>query len=93
MELEQLEVLERKINQAVQLIENLRNQNEILVKENGELRKELQTSSQRIQQLEEQVESLNQTAGESALNKEKEEKIKSKVENMLVKLEELQYNL
>jgi len=93
MELEQLSILEKKVLQAVQLIETLRQKNEELVKENNDLRHELQANSTRVQQLEAEISRLNDVASKTDINEEKEAQIKSKVENMLVKLEELQYNL
>ncbi len=93
MELEQLDILEKKIFQAVQMIENLRLKNEELSKLNHELRNEVHIKDQRIEHLEEELNNVNQLASQSSISKEKEDQIKSKVENMLVKLEELQYNL
>jgi len=85
---EHLDELESKINQAVSRIEQLQIDNQNLLDENMKLRSESQSQEILIQQLRE--ENLNQAKSESTLGTEKEEKIRSKVEQMLAKLDKLQ---
>lgn len=88
MNWEHLDELESKINQAVSRIEQLQIDNQNLLDENMKLRSESQSQEVLIQQLRE--ENLNQAKSESTLGNEKEEKIRSKVEQMLAKLDKLQ---
>ena len=87
MNWEHLNELESKINQAVSRIEQLQIENQKLLDENMKLRSESQSQEILIQQLKE--ENLNQTKSESSFGKEKEEKIRNTVEQMLAKLDEL----
>ena len=87
MNWEHLNELESKINQAVSRIEQFQIENQKLLDENMKLRNESQSQEILIQQLKE--ENLNQTKSESSFGKEKEEKIRNKVEQMLAKLDEL----
>lgn len=87
MNWEHLNELESKINQAVSRIEQFQIENQKLLDENMKLRSESQSQEIRIQQLKE--ENLNQTKSESSFGKEKEEKIRNKVEQMLAMLDEL----
>ncbi len=93
MELEQLELLEKKIEQAVRLIEQLKLENLDLTNEINALRNESQSKDALIQQLKEENENLKQMQRDSVFGKEKQERIKSKVEQMLTRLDELQYDL
>ncbi len=87
MNWEHLNELESKINQAVSRIEQFQIENQKLLDENMKLRSESQSQEILIQQLKE--ENLNQTKSESSFGKEKEEKIRNKVEQMLTMLDEL----
>ncbi|NIV95612.1 cell division protein ZapB [candidate division KSB1 bacterium] len=93
MDVEQLDVLEAKVNQAIAYIEKLKLENQDLKKTNQELQSETQTKEELIQQLREENRNLQQLQSESSIGKEKEEKIRSKVELMLSKLDELQFNV
>lgn len=94
MDLKQLEDLEEKINQAVGLIEKLRMENLELQQANQQLRSEAQSREMLFEKLKEENEHLRRMQSESSsLGKEKEEKIKTKVEQMLARLDELSYNL
>jgi len=84
---EHLNELESKINQVVSRIENLQIENQKLLDATMRLRSESQSQEILIQQLKE--EHLNQTKSESSFGKEKEEKIRNKVEQMLAMLDEL----
>ncbi len=87
MNWEHLNELESKINQVVSRIENLQIENQKLLDATMRLRSESQSQEILIQQLKE--EHLNQTKSESSFGKEKEEKIRNKVEQMLTMLDEL----
>ncbi len=94
MEFKQLEDLEQKINHTVALIEKLRAENQELLRANQQLRSEAQLKEMLFQKLKEENDSIRKMQGEStSLGREKEEKIKSKVEQMLARLDELSYNL
>lgn len=93
MEMAQLEILEGKINQAVNLIDQLKSENQRLINENNEIRSESQSRELMIQQLKEDNENLKQTQAQSSMSPENEQKIKDKVEQMLKKLDQLQGNL
>ncbi|TDI83957.1 MAG: cell division protein ZapB [Caldithrix sp.] len=91
MDIEQLDVLEEKINQAVKLIEHLMQENDQLKAEVKELRSESESRERTVLQLKEENQNLQLVQTDSILGREKEEKIRSKVEQMLAKLDELQY--
>lgn len=93
MEMEQLEILESKINQVIELIDKLKLENQELRHSNRELHTESESKDLIIQQLKKENQNLQQTRTESKLETEKEEKIKNKVEQMLSRLDELQLNL
>ncbi len=93
MDLKQLDDLEERINQAVGLIEKLRIENQELQRANQQLRSDAQSREILFQKLQEENEHLRKQQNESALGKEKEERIRSKVEQMLARLDELSYNL
>ncbi|RMD89529.1 MAG: cell division protein ZapB [Calditrichaeota bacterium] len=93
MELEKLELLEEKINQAVQLIERLKMENKELKQLNDDLREENMAKDRMIQQLKEENQHLHQMQLENTLGTEKEEEIKSKIEQILNQLDELELNL
>ncbi len=90
MELEQIEILDRKVTQAVELIGTLRSEKDILTQELTELKSEAESRDSLIRQLKEENHNLKLVQQESSLGKEKEEQIRSKVEQMLNKLDELQ---
>jgi len=91
MDIEQLDVLEEKINQAVKLIEHLMQENDQLKAEVKELRSESESRERTVLQLKEENQDLQLVQTDGILGREKEEKIRSKVEQMLAKLDELQY--
>ena len=91
MDIEQFDVLEEKINQAVKLIEHLMQENDQLKAEVKELRSESESRERTVLQLKEENQNLQLVQTDGILGREKEEKIRSKVEQMLAKLDELQY--
>ncbi len=91
MDIEQLDILEKKIAQAVGLIEQLKVENQKLQSDTNQFQSELDSRDLVIKQLKEENQNLKLMQNSSVLEKEKEEKIRSKVEQMLSKLDELQY--
>lgn len=91
MDIEQLDILEKKIGQAVELIEQLKAENQKLQSNSNQFQSELDSKDLVIKQLKEENQNLKLMQNNSVLEKEKEEKIRSKVEQMLNKLDELQY--
>ncbi len=91
MDIEQLDVLEEKINQAVKLIEHLMQENEQLKAKVKELHSESESRERMVLQLKEENQNLQLVQTDSILGREKEDKIRSKVEQMRAKLDELQY--
>ncbi len=90
MELEQLDILEKRISNAVKLIEQLKEENHNLTAKVGELQAESHSNGLITQQLKEENDNLRLLHNESSFGKEKEEQIRSKVEQMLCKLDELE---
>ena len=91
MEVEQFIALEEKINQAVKLIDQLKKENQEFKSEISELRSECNSKDLVIQQLKEENQNLKLIQNKSVFGEEQEEKIRIKVEQMLAKLDELQY--
>lgn len=90
MDIQQFEVLEKRVTQLVAIVSRLR-------EENLDLRRQLRDAEALKQQAEEElrlsretVEKLRGNQEEAISYKEREEKIRSKIESMLAKLEELQ---
>ena len=93
MDIEQLDILEGKINQAVRIIEKVKLENQELVRTNQELRSGSEEQERTIQQLREENEGLKQLQNNAAMDKDKEDLIKSKVEQMLSRLDDLEFNM
>lgn len=93
MDIEQLDILEGKINQAVRIIEKVKLENQELVRTNQELRSGVEDKERIIQQLREENEGLKQLQNNAAMDKDKEDLIKSKVEQMLSRLDDLEFNM
>ncbi len=91
MDIEQLDILEKKVAQAVELIGQLKVENQKLQSNTKQFQSELDSKDLIIKQLKEENQNLKLMQNNSVLDKEKEEKIRSKVEQMLNKLDELQY--
>ena len=87
---DQLEILEKKINNTIQLINNLQAENSGLKKYNAELINRVQEQEKSIQRLREEYQKLKELQNISHFN-EKEEEIKQKVKGMLAKLDNLQH--
>ena len=93
MDIEQLDILEGKISQAVRIIEKVKLENQELARTNQELRSGAEDKERIIQQLREENEGLKQLQNNAAMDKDKEELIKSKVEQMLSRLDDLEFNM
>jgi hypothetical protein len=90
MDLQQFDLLEKRVTQLISLVSKLK-------AENLDLRRRLQETEALQEQTDEQlrhareaVEKLRGNQEDAISFKEREEKIRSKVEQMLAKLEELQ---
>ncbi len=93
MDIEQLDILEGKISQAVRIIEKVKLENQELARTNQELRSGAEDKERIIQQLREENEGLKQLQNNAAMDKDKEDLIKSKVEQMLSRLDDLEFNM
>ncbi|MCG8603847.1 cell division protein ZapB [bacterium] len=93
MDIEQLDILEDKINQAVRTLEKVRIENQELMRTNQELRSTSEEKDRVIQQLRDENEGLKQLQTQNSIDKEKEELIKSKVEQMLSRLDDLEFKM
>ncbi len=91
MDIEQLDILEKKIAQAVEFIESLKVENQKLKSSASQFQDELEKKESVINQLKEENQDLKLMQNNSVIDKDNEEKIRSKVEKMLNKLDELQY--
>jgi FtsZ-binding cell division protein ZapB len=90
MDLQQFEILENKISQAISAIQKLKQENRELEKRLQALREENQEKDKMLGALQEEIQKLKDNTQESQQFKTREEEIRSKVEKMLAKLEELQ---
>jgi len=92
MELEQFDILEEKLNNAISLIDKLHSENQRLTDELLDLQQKNQSQELSIQQLNEENQNLKQKQDNASFGHEKDEKIRFKVEQMLKKLDALQKN-
>jgi FtsZ-binding cell division protein ZapB len=90
MDLQKLEVLENKVSQAINAVQKLKQENRELQTQVQALQKENQEKDAQLVALREEMQKLKDNAQESHQFKAREEEIRSKVEKMLAKLEELQ---
>lgn len=90
MDLQQFEILENKISQAISTIQKLKQENAELQKRIVALQEASQEKDRKFGALQEEMQKLTDHAQESQQSKAREEEIRSKVEKMLAKLEELQ---
>lgn len=89
MEYNQLEVLEEKINKAIQLISELQAENSELKKYNMELITKAQENEKTIRRLQEEYKNLKDHQDQSEIYREKEEKIQKKIHEILDKLDKI----
>ncbi|HHL73342.1 MAG TPA: cell division protein ZapB [Bacteroidetes bacterium] len=93
MELHQFEVLENKIVQALQLIEKLKNENATLRSEIASLKEELAQKEEEIAELNTKFEKELDNQRNTSYYQEREAQIRSKIEDMLARLEALEIPL
>jgi len=89
MDLQQFEILENKISQAISMIQKLKQENGELQKRVETLQEETQEKDKMLGALQEELQQMKDNAQESQQFKTREEEIRSKVEKMLARLEEL----
>ena len=88
MELNTFEELEKKIDQILSLVDKLRMENNELRTRNQELQIRVEEKESIINSLKEETEKYHGIRTEVDTFKEKEDRIRSKVENLLLKLKE-----
>lgn len=93
MEFQQINILESKITQALELIKRLRTENEVLQEKVGYLESQLMIREQEIENLKKQIEQQNHSDIDQNQFKRREAEIRSRVESMLAKLEALEVPL
>ncbi len=93
MEFQQFEILENKIVQALQLIEKLRHENETLRSEIASLKEELSRKEEEIAELNTKFEKEFENQRNTSYYQEREAQIRSKIEDMLARLEALEIPL
>ena len=90
MDYQSLDILEEKINMAVELIARLREQNHRLKEENGHLRSRMEERELELKTIQEEFQHLSTIKQETQNYQEREKLIKGKVESMLSKLDAVQ---
>ncbi len=90
MDYAELEKLERNIKKAIETIHRLQSENQKLKQENEHLTTQIKEKEQTIQQLGHKYQGIGTTEDQSYIYKEKEEKIKQKIQQMLDKLDAFQ---
>jgi len=90
MDLQQFEILENKISQAIGTIQKLKQENRELQQRCEALQAENQEKDKQLGALQEEMQKVKANTQESQQFKVREEEVRSKVEKMLAKLEELQ---
>jgi len=91
MDLQQFEILENKISQAISAIQKLKQENRDLQQRLEAVQAENREKDKLLGARQEELQKIKENAQESQQFKVREEEIRSKVEKMLAKLEELQY--
>lgn len=90
MDLQQFEILENKISQAISTIQKLKQENRELQLRLQTLQEENQEKDKKLDALQEEMQKIKDNTQASQQFKVQEEQIRGKVEKMLAKLEELQ---
>ena len=90
MDIQQFDALEKKVTQLIGLIGKLKTENSDLRRRLLEAESIQKHTDEQLRQAREALEKVRGNQDEANSFKEREEKIRSKVEQMLAKLEELQ---
>ena len=90
MENQPFELLEEKINKILTLIENLKKENTDLKIQNQNLQQRCKEKEENIKLLNEELNQHRTMKNEIEVCKEKEDRIRSKVETLLSKLKEFE---
>ncbi len=90
MENETFEILEKKIDQLIQVLLKLKKENQDLKVKNQELVSSVAEKERKIQQLVQESERSQSMQSEIAGYKDKQDRIRNKVENLLEKLQEFE---
>ena len=90
MDNETFEILEKKIDQLIQVSLKLKKENQDLKVKNQELVSSVAEKERKIQQLVQQAEQSQSMQSEIAGYKDKQDRIRNKVENLLEKLQEFE---
>jgi FtsZ-binding cell division protein ZapB len=84
------EVLEKKVNEAVETINKLKKQNKDLEEQNNRLKNELEGKDKEIENLKFNNKRIQELETELNEHKEKERLVKEKVEALVTKLDNLE---
>ncbi|HNY91823.1 MAG TPA: hypothetical protein PKJ13_04355 [bacterium] len=86
-----LDILEERIQYALGLISEMRQKNFLLEQENSDLKRRLAEQNQQLDQARQQFNEQSNRAEQEMLSKyrETEERLRERVQNMLIKLDEL----
>lgn len=90
MENQTFEILEKKIDQLIQVFLKLKKENQDLKVKNQELVSSVAEKERKIQQLVQEAERSQSMQSEIAGYKDKQDRIRNKVENLLEKLQEFE---
>lgn len=90
MDYGELEKLEENIKKAIETIHRLQIENQKLKQQNEHLTNQIKEKEQTIQQLSHKYQGIGIVEDQSYIYKEKEEKIKQKIQQMLDKLDSFQ---
>lgn len=93
MDYQQIDVLEDKINMAVELLAKLKSENQELKQRIADLLQKLDASEQAFQQMKADYEAIQNNQDDYIEIKQREERVREKVEGMLNKLNAIQLSL
>lgn len=90
MNFQQLDILEQKIIQCLQLIESLRKENIDLREKIEQLLDENRANQDEIQRLKSKLDDSESNKNDNRFYQEREKEVRTKIENLLAKLEALE---